>query len=546
GSDAAKDAAQLTLTAGAPHANSSTVTLAATSLTVGDTHTTTATWTVKDEHNNPVTGLTDATLNVTSQTEGVTVTATAWAEDINSPGTYTATVTAGDKAGTVRLMPQVNGSDAAKDAAQLTLTAGDMVADKSTVSVQPASIKADGAEATTVTYQARDAHGNLVPLQATDVTLSVSGVDETTFSGFTESVPGVYVGTLTGTRTGTASLMPQVNGSDAAKEAAQLMLTAGAPVSNTSSISTNKTGYTVGESMTVTVMLKDAQGNPVSDKESDLASAVTVPNASRAGDWAEAPGTSGTYTATYTATGAGEDLKAELMLSGWTVAKKADSAYTITEPQPRAMTGTITANGKSDFSTTATTKFPTTGFKGAYFTLNDDNFQGGVGNYTLKASCGSDPNECDWVSVDNDGKVTFDGDATTAKKTVTITAMPKNGGDPLTYKFTVSRWFTNQGPSGRNWTDTNEACTTAGLALPPPEDLSGEYGVKPKRVIGSLWGEWGDFSNWRAQGWSIGLPYWTAVARSQDAYFYVYLTDGAVGYNLVTVTATYGVCVRGL
>ncbi|MBO0260545.1 invasin domain 3-containing protein, partial [Escherichia coli] len=71
-------------------------------------------------------------------------TATAWAEDINSPGTYTATVTAGDKAGTVRLMPQVNGSDAAKDAAQLTLTAGDMVADKSTVSVQPASIKADG------------------------------------------------------------------------------------------------------------------------------------------------------------------------------------------------------------------------------------------------------------------------------------------------------------------------------------------------------------------------------------------------------------------
>ncbi|KIH10426.1 hypothetical protein PU13_25965, partial [Escherichia coli] len=73
-------------------------------------------------------------------------------------------------------------------------------------------------------------------------------------------------------------------GSDAAKDAAQLMLTAGAPVSNTSSISTNKTGYTVGESMTVTVMLKDAQGNPVSDKESDLASAVTVPKASRAGD----------------------------------------------------------------------------------------------------------------------------------------------------------------------------------------------------------------------------------------------------------------------
>ncbi|MBO0260546.1 hypothetical protein J0S26_25040, partial [Escherichia coli] len=61
--------------------------------------------------------------------------------------------------------------------------------------------------------------------------------DETTFSGFTESVPGVYVGTLTGTRTGTASLMPQVNGSDAAKDAAQLTLTAGDMVADKSTVS---------------------------------------------------------------------------------------------------------------------------------------------------------------------------------------------------------------------------------------------------------------------------------------------------------------------
>ncbi|MBO0260501.1 invasin domain 3-containing protein, partial [Escherichia coli] len=77
-------------------------------------------------------------LKLTTRTEGVKdVTLSEWKD--NGDGSYTQEVTAGRTTGTVSLMPQVKGSDAAKDAVQLTLTAGDMVADKSTVSVQPAS-----------------------------------------------------------------------------------------------------------------------------------------------------------------------------------------------------------------------------------------------------------------------------------------------------------------------------------------------------------------------------------------------------------------------
>ncbi|PAZ22508.1 inverse autotransporter adhesin-like protein YeeJ, partial [Escherichia coli] len=266
-------------------------------------------------------------LKLTTRTEGVKdVTLSEWKD--NGDGSYTQEVTAGRTAGTVSLMPQVKGSDAAKDAVQLTLTAGDMVADKSTVSVQPASIKADGAEATTVTYQARDAHGNLVPLQATDVTLSVSGVEATTFSGFAESVPGVYVGTLTGTRTGTASLMPQVNGSDAAKDAAQLTLTAGAPYANSSTVTLAATSLTVGDTHTTTATwtVKDEHNNPVTgltDATLNVTSqteGVTV----TATAWAEDINSPGTYTATVTAGDKAGTVRLMPQVNGSDAAKAGD------------------------------------------------------------------------------------------------------------------------------------------------------------------------------------------------------------------------------
>ncbi|MCT6058236.1 hypothetical protein MTQ28_23375, partial [Escherichia coli] len=157
------------------------------------------------------------------------------------------------------------------------------------------------------------------------------------------------------------------------------------------------------------------------------------------------------------------------------------------------------------------------------------------------ASCGSDPNECDWVSVDNDGKVTFDGDATTAKKTVTITATPKNGGAPLTYTFTVSRWFTNLGASSGFWDDTNTACTDLGLSIPEAAALAS--GVQA-RGTGALRDECGKLSRWPESLWEAKY-YWAADELASPYRAAVNMDTGAHAREFV-FTTQYGVCVRGL
>nr|WP_119711743.1 hypothetical protein [Arsenophonus endosymbiont of Aleurodicus floccissimus] len=55
-----------------------------------------------------------------------------------------------------------------------------------------------------------------------------------------------------------------------------------------------------------------------------------------------------------------------------------------------------------------------------------------------------------WVSVD-DGKVTFNGDASSESKTVIITATHETSGDPIKYTFTLNNWFAFSGE--KNWND---------------------------------------------------------------------------------------------
>ncbi|MBD8165684.1 hypothetical protein IFU24_22910, partial [Erwinia persicina] len=86
--------------------------------------------------------------------------------------------------------------------------------------------------------------------------------------------------------------------------------------------------YAAGGNMTVTVTLKDANGNPVAGQAALLtAETVTVANASLSGRWTD--NQDGTYAAGYTAITAGTGLKAVLKLPGWS--KSSDSAaYAIT------------------------------------------------------------------------------------------------------------------------------------------------------------------------------------------------------------------------
>ncbi|WP_339053797.1 inverse autotransporter beta domain-containing protein [Arsenophonus endosymbiont of Crataerina pallida] len=152
-------------------------------------------------------------------------------------------------------------------------------------------------------------------------------------------------------------------------------------------------------------------------------------------------------------------------------------------------------------------KFPTTGFHDTKFTIET---QGAPASEFAWKSNQS------WVSVD-DGKVTFNGDASSASKTVTITATHETGGDPIEYTFTLNNWFAFSGE--KNWNDAKNWCVSNNGTMPKVEQLSQGKG---KRAVGSLWSEWGKFSHY---GIEDGY-YWTLTEGIGGRYIVVKLDDG--------------------
>ncbi|PNK88360.1 hypothetical protein CEQ31_000855 [Serratia odorifera] len=125
---------------------------------------------------------------------------------------------------------------------------------------------------------------------------------------------GEYTATYTAREAGTdlkASLL--LSGWRSAQTAVYA-ITAGTVATDTSTIHTDKAGYASGESMTVTVVLKDAAGNPVAGQAALLATAVSVAHADLSGSWSDKG--EGSYGATYTAKTAGTNLQATLTLNG--------------------------------------------------------------------------------------------------------------------------------------------------------------------------------------------------------------------------------------
>ncbi|MCV5754061.1 hypothetical protein OFN51_35235, partial [Escherichia coli] len=84
------------------------------------------------------------------------------------------------------------------------------------------------------------------------------------------------------------------------------------------------------------------------------------------------------------------------------------------------------------------------GFAGAYYTLNNDKFEAGktVDDYMFSSSQG-------WVSVDASGKVSFAniGDQTS----VTISAVPRQGGTTYQTLIKLKGWWVNNGNHTNIW-----------------------------------------------------------------------------------------------
>ncbi|MGL5384920.1 MAG: invasin domain 3-containing protein, partial [Serratia sp. (in: enterobacteria)] len=287
---------------------------------------------LKDANGNPVTEQSGRLTPDTVTVPHTTFTG-AWAES-STVGTYTATytaITAGTNLVATLQLSDWSGSVSAEN--DYSITAGEMVPANSTVTLEDTTLPADGASTTTVTYTAQDAYGNAVSGLTPDYTLTGSETG-TTFDDFTETSTGIYTGTLTaGTTTGgTAALMPQVNGSDAAKEPAQLTLEA-VPV--ITSVFVNDHTFAAGEGFpttgfnNATFWIQINNATPATDKWvfSSSASWVTVTNTGAVTFGADGVLDS-TVTITATPTrGHGLPLTYEFTLSQWFESSSSDMPW---------------------------------------------------------------------------------------------------------------------------------------------------------------------------------------------------------------------------
>ncbi|EEW6709668.1 adhesin [Escherichia albertii] len=216
---------------------------------------------------------------------------------------------------------------------------GNAVAQNSAITLDRTEYAAG--ELITVTVTLRDAQGNAVPdgaalLSGSSVT--VEGADGP--SGSWTGTDGTYTATWRAKTAGDdyhATL--KLAGWSENKRSDTYAIRASEAVSLNSAITLDRTEYAAGELITVTVTLRDAQGNAVPDGAALLSgSSVTVEGADGpSGSWT---GTDGTYTATWRAKTAGDDYHATLKLAGWSENKRSD-AYAIRASEPVKINSTI-------------------------------------------------------------------------------------------------------------------------------------------------------------------------------------------------------------
>ncbi|HFX7254807.1 TPA: inverse autotransporter adhesin YeeJ, partial [Escherichia coli] len=144
------------------------------------------------------------------------------------------------------------------------------------------------------------------------------GVQDITLSDWKDNGDGSYTQILTtGAMSGTLTLMPQLNGVDAAKAPAVVNIISVSSSRTHSSIKIDKDRYLSGNPIEVTVELRDENDKPVKEQKQQLNNAVSIDNVKPGvtTDWKETA--DGVYKATYTAYTKGSGLTAKLLMQNW-------------------------------------------------------------------------------------------------------------------------------------------------------------------------------------------------------------------------------------
>ncbi|EJC3554798.1 Ig-like domain-containing protein [Escherichia coli] len=186
----------------------------------------------------------------------------------------------------------------------------------SSVSLSTQTLSADSHSSATLTFIAHDAAGN--PVIGLVLSTRHEGVQDITLSDWKDNGDGSYTQILTtGAMSGTLTLMPQLNGVDAAKAPAVVNIISVSSSRTHSSIKIDKDRYLSGNPIEVTVELRDENDKPVKEQKQQLNTAVSIDNVKPGvtTDWKETA--DGVYKATYTAYTKGSGLTAKLLMQNW-------------------------------------------------------------------------------------------------------------------------------------------------------------------------------------------------------------------------------------
>ena len=186
----------------------------------------------------------------------------------------------------------------------------------SSVSLSTQTLSADSHSTATLTFIAHDAAGN--PVLGLVLSTRHEGVQDITLSDWKDNGDGSYTQILTtGAMSGTLTLMPQLNGVDAAKAPAVVNIISVSSSRTHSSIKIDKDRYLSGNPIEVTVELRDENDKPVKEQKQQLNTAVSIDNVKPGvtTDWKETA--DGVYKATYTAYTRGSGLTAKLLMQNW-------------------------------------------------------------------------------------------------------------------------------------------------------------------------------------------------------------------------------------
>ncbi len=372
----------------------------------------------------------------------------------------------------------------------------------------PSTIAATNTDLSTLKTTVEDGSGNLIEGLTVYFALKSGSATLTSLTAVTDqngiattSVKGAMTGSVTVSAVTTAGGMQTVD----------ITLVAGPADTSQSVLKSNRSSlkgdYT--DSAELRLVLHDISGNPikVSEGMEFVQSGTNVPYIKiSAIDYSL--NINGDYKATVT--GGGEGIATLIPVLNGVHQAGLSTTIQFTRAEDKIMSGTVSVNG-TDLPTTT---FPSQGFTGAYYQLNNDNFAPGktAADYEFSSSAS-------WVDVDATGKVTFKNVGSNWER---ITATPKSRGPSYIYEIRVKSWWVNSGDAFMIYSLAENFCSSNGYTLPRADHLNHSR----SRGIGSLYSEWGDMGHYTTEAGFQSNMYWSSSPANSSEQYVVSLATG--------------------